>query len=258
MRNHSAPLAPVNRLPPEILAHIFALSLRRCGVHVYRFHDPAAVCVYWRQVALNATDLWSHVDIDADKPDGWTNLFFERAADSPIYAHVDEPVLYSEYDIRPPEMTRKAINLLAPHIQRINTLEIAACNGSCNFLSRVLNVWLDYGSINSSNSLVVHLPPTTPVRLTPNANASDSFEIGISRSQNARKNLHLLGTLHLQNAYFDWSSSVYHGLVELQLRFDDYPGCSISTLQLAKILSASPALATLKLERLEIHQARAQ
>ncbi|KAG8707657.1 hypothetical protein FRC09_001679 [Ceratobasidium sp. 395] len=57
-RNKSTTLTPINTLPPEILAAIFALSKTYC-IHDDKgsFQNFAEVCTYWRHIAFHTADL---------------------------------------------------------------------------------------------------------------------------------------------------------------------------------------------------------
>lgn len=62
-------LAPISSLPPEILAIIFSFlcwqSLGRDSGHNLAPIRLSHVCRHWREIALNQSLLWSHVDFTA-------------------------------------------------------------------------------------------------------------------------------------------------------------------------------------------------
>ncbi|KDQ61995.1 hypothetical protein JAAARDRAFT_190695 [Jaapia argillacea MUCL 33604] len=60
-------LAPIRRLPPEILSKIFTHTLSSGFVHLSIHRLPVLlthVCSYWRQIALSTSTLWSSLIID--------------------------------------------------------------------------------------------------------------------------------------------------------------------------------------------------
>jgi len=83
-------LSPISRLPPEILAAIFALlspsawnkeadhSARICIAHV---------CRWWRETALNYPPLWSHINFTKLTPVGMAEIL-ARAKMTPLHLEV--------------------------------------------------------------------------------------------------------------------------------------------------------------------------
>ena len=65
--------APINRMPPELLTTVFALSRGRCSpgsqLPYWPFQEPRVddlhklpkVCRYWRELALGTPTLWNYV-----------------------------------------------------------------------------------------------------------------------------------------------------------------------------------------------------
>ncbi|KAG8790224.1 hypothetical protein FRC12_012469 [Ceratobasidium sp. 428] len=235
--------APINTLPPEILSYVFTLSRSYCActsTEGIEFHDLAVVCTYWREIALNTTTLWTHIDVGPGTPTYLTKLLLKRTRDVPIHAHVYEPPTSL------PRLEREASGLLAPHAHRVRTVHVESYSFNQTFIRSILNLWL--GHSNNKNileSLVIYQPYFT-VRQNDEGTT-------IARSERAKRTMAALTTLQLQNVSFGWNSVAYHDLVDLRLAFT--PGSvSISILQLVEILSASPALATLRLEYLTIYQ----
>lgn len=75
LRNQSSVLAPVNRLPVELLTRIFTLTTS-CVFSVFVSNRKAnrltigsisSVCSYWRKVVLGANSLWCHIDLTVGK-----------------------------------------------------------------------------------------------------------------------------------------------------------------------------------------------
>ncbi|KAG8690752.1 hypothetical protein FRC08_010428 [Ceratobasidium sp. 394] len=246
MRNQSSTLAPINSLPPEILARVFALSRIDCvrNRENRRCSDSfAGVCAYWRQIALDSTDLWSHIDIGSRTSEGLTRLLLERTKDGPIQMHVYEPNMWT----RPGYGPEKTLQILEPLVRRIHTLEIESYNESRRFISRVLNLWLASGDPSLSGSLIVYRPHGVVI-LAPDDQGQKTIQ---SSSANAKMMLQSLRTLHLQNVKLDWDSGAYHGLVDLRLSFP-CGSTSIPISHLANMLSTNPKLVVLKLGHLRI------
>lgn len=67
---HRAVLAPIRRLPPEILRLVFNFAAEGCAVHYpppQRHSMPwtlGYVCSYWREVMLSLPQPWAELDID--------------------------------------------------------------------------------------------------------------------------------------------------------------------------------------------------
>ncbi|KAJ7496797.1 hypothetical protein FB451DRAFT_1549838 [Mycena latifolia] len=87
-------------VPPEILSHIFSF----CGTEsLASVHDPAcaplvlaAVCRYWRAVALSTRELWTRVLIDGFYPGSklLLEMWFARSGGLPmsVITHIlDQP-----------------------------------------------------------------------------------------------------------------------------------------------------------------------
>ncbi|KAG8758261.1 hypothetical protein FRC12_010058 [Ceratobasidium sp. 428] len=190
--------------------------------------------------------LWAHIDIGPSTPIGLTELLLKRAGDSPIEIHLHEANTCTS---KPASMEKmdQTTSLFSRHLHRICALDIESDACFPDLITHTLNTWLGRSGKNFPQSLIVDFP---------NANSVLSFSDALTAEpENAEEKLHSLTTVHLENVYFDWNSKVYWNLTDLRLIFDCDKGKSpISTLELNKILTASPELEILKLEGLEIRE----
>ena len=107
VRGHSNALAPVNSLPPEMLAAIFRMVVRSCmrppefiePDSIRAIHHPdvkkvdvrpqfrlAHVCRLWRSAALGDASLWSHVDVAY--PEEAVEFLLRSSAGCPLTLYV--------------------------------------------------------------------------------------------------------------------------------------------------------------------------
>ncbi|KAG8703720.1 hypothetical protein FRC09_003982 [Ceratobasidium sp. 395] len=246
--NNSTVLASVNKLPPEILARIFGLSKIYCAHEDgYRINGLAGVCVYWRMIALGTADLWTHVDVSPQIPRRLTELLLGRSKEFPVHVHILDPELEKDPDPNnEPSYEYPAESMmivLESHLRRISTLYINSNGYYGNFIFNVLNVWSNRASTSLLKSLVVD---RSQHRLI------DDLWItrDITTFENIEKMLHGLSTLHLRCTALDWDSSIYSGLLDLQLSFNG--NVWISTRELTNVLTSCPALTTLKIEKVQL------
>ncbi|KAG8710158.1 hypothetical protein FRC08_017541 [Ceratobasidium sp. 394] len=258
MKNDNVTLAPVNTLPSEILAHVLKLSRSYCTCidkGTVKFYDLAAVCTYWRLVALDTPALWSHVDVGPKIPDGLTQLLLERSRNVLVDVHAFEPGLrtIATFQLTTEEEVTRNIRTLIPHLHRVRALHVESYGFHPGFTAAVTNLWLDNGGACPPQSLVIITPHTSLAQIPHDIGTA----LAVSQSENALRVLRLLGTLHLVNIKLGWNSDAYRGLVDLRLIFRaGYT--SIQTSEFSEILSASPALAILVLESLHVHQEEGQ
>ncbi|KAG8710159.1 hypothetical protein FRC08_017542 [Ceratobasidium sp. 394] len=260
MKYGMEPPVLINTLPPEILALVFTLSRSRSCARITKeqveFHDLAAVCTYWRRVALDTPVLWSHVDVGPNTPEGLTQLLLKRSKEVPIDVHAFEPGPPPDYPRTTEEEVDSTIDILVPHMHRVRGLEVESYSFYLEFIIAVTNLWLDNSGVCPPQSLVMRLRHTSlPLRPQLLAGAGPI----ISQSENAQRILRSLDTLHLLSVDFGWNSGVYRDLVDLRLIFwglGYYVG--IYTSEFAEILSACPALAILKLADLDVRQLEGQ
>ncbi|KAG8713205.1 hypothetical protein FRC08_013575 [Ceratobasidium sp. 394] len=253
MTDKPTTLARINTLPPEIFPRIFALAKLYCLHNIFtpyqphQFNNFADVCRYWRQIAIDTTDLWTHIDIGPKTPTSLTQLLLERTRGSPIHIHFYEPAplpgashsTTGPYDVIP---------ILKPYILQVRSLDLDSYAYSTENVGFILNLWLDYGSTTLPRSLFINRPFCTSL-----LSADEEGRPGtrVSQSENSRMVLSSIRTLHLHGAVLPWDSGAYFGLTDLRLEFREFSVC-ISQSQFAGILSASPALTILILSSLTI------
>ncbi|KAG8763550.1 hypothetical protein FRC12_008492 [Ceratobasidium sp. 428] len=248
-RNYSTRLAPVNALPSEILARIFAFSktYNYCIDDGYLRPDSfTSVCVYWRQVALAATHLWTHIDMGPTTPDGLTELLLDRSKDTPIHVHVIESQEISDtgdpYAYTCECIAQGVMSQLESDIYRLRTLEIRSDTVDGEIIPAILDAWSTLDDVGAPASLSVERPYSKRTLVVPAQGET---------SDNLEKLLLAFTSLHMDSVHFDWASNAYHGLIDLRLSFYRY--VHISTPQLFDILSSCPGLHTLKLRNLIVN-----
>ncbi|KAF9255504.1 hypothetical protein L218DRAFT_334140 [Marasmius fiardii PR-910] len=68
MKSYRSLLSPIHRLPPEILANVFAYSSRPMEILQFGVIPDVVllsmVCVRWREVVLSTPSLWSNIQMD--------------------------------------------------------------------------------------------------------------------------------------------------------------------------------------------------
>ncbi|KAG8769713.1 hypothetical protein FRC12_004791 [Ceratobasidium sp. 428] len=242
LRNKSETLAPINMLPPEILLQVFALCVPTCcrtGKPValsYKFVDT---CAYWRQLALDTSYFWTHIDVGPNVPQKLNKLMLERAKTHPLHLHVtDVATSIMPYDPDP------LFETLKPIIHRVHTLQIYGYDGT--FFARAIKLWLEHGDKHLAKFLWIF-------QFTPLSNDFQGDLPLINTSEHGEEVLLSLRTLDLFDVRFNWSSNAYRGLVDLRLMFIHSGALgTISSLELVHILMASPMLAVLKLEGLQV------
>ncbi|KAJ1307671.1 hypothetical protein OPQ81_001764 [Rhizoctonia solani] len=87
VRNHSPTIAPINALPPEVLARIFCMlhpcNFKNCSsldITVPMYPDTLAqVCSRWRRIAIGSCALWSHIDLSLSSDKNLSQRLLSRA-----------------------------------------------------------------------------------------------------------------------------------------------------------------------------------
>ncbi|KAG9120801.1 hypothetical protein FRC07_003561 [Ceratobasidium sp. 392] len=246
-RNNLVTLTPANALPPEILARIFTLSRTMCLCDDrFNINNTAGVCTYWRRTAVDMTNMWTHVDVGPGISKDLVELLLRRSKNLPIHVHVIEPEKDNYVD-DPGEgactrMMEDIMIMLEPHVHRVCTLKIKSTSKYDNLIPVALDLWSNHSSIHSLRSLLVDRPESL--------NLVSIQKEGEAASQSLQWTLLALDTLYLVDTVFHWDSKAYCGLVDIRLDFNY--GVSIHMSQLSSILSACPALATLKFAYLNV------
>lgn len=120
-------LAPILRLPPEIMSQIFRSWHDQCLPRpLLRVSDQrrelhwtsvTLICKKWNTIALNCSHLWGL--ITTARPLRWNEMLLIRSRDSPITVNMDFRGLDSPYMCN-------FLELIMPHTARINALQMSA------------------------------------------------------------------------------------------------------------------------------------
>ena len=102
-------LAPINRLPPEILALI--ATFRESEKDLM---NATAVCKYWHRTLVSAPNLWNNIVCGRDVTSPHVHMYLERSGSVPIVAQIHA----------------RASRLLSPHTERISRLTMSVDNPS--------------------------------------------------------------------------------------------------------------------------------
>ena len=128
-------LAPIRKLPPEILCQIFiehgVANLIRPESSAVPGLKLASVCSYWRSVAFHTTELWSNINVGREEEGEWrpfhvslvkTLLELSRTSLLSITLDFREDILDPRHD---PSLTRtppSCLPLLCEHADRWQSL----------------------------------------------------------------------------------------------------------------------------------------
>ncbi|KAG8705986.1 hypothetical protein FRC11_008636, partial [Ceratobasidium sp. 423] len=243
-RNYAFNIAPINRLPTEILARIFHMArdaLPRSPDHI------ALVCSRWRTIALGSASLWSRVDFHPSMCKSFF-LSLDRAQD-----HVSQSgeMLLDIHISGAPEESKEGYydgpmeglcRLAAP---RMRSLDIDLDEFRIDGLRG-----RQYSAIDS---LFSHCSPGLLTKITTYSKYFGFFSSGLTapaagwvmnltvEPPHLETILSSVTVMDLAGLYPPWTSRAYHGLVELRLV--SYSGDdSIPEWQLINILKASPGL----------------
>ncbi|KAF8262418.1 hypothetical protein EI94DRAFT_1556689, partial [Lactarius quietus] len=193
-------LAPVSSLPAEVISAIFSL-LRLPGSpplggkpdHHLSWLHVTHVCHQWREVALNLSIFWSHIDFSTVSLAGATEML-SRARTAPLYLEARAPIFRGDG-------TRYSVfqNELQTHISRVRHLSITAESFR---LRRTLEGFtspapaLEYLSLSRPTvpKLRVSVPDTLFDATTPR-----------------------LSSLELRNCNISWTSALLKGLKSLKI-----------------------------------------
>ncbi|KAG8717483.1 hypothetical protein FRC08_007368, partial [Ceratobasidium sp. 394] len=155
----------INKIPVEILIHIFHISIDQAQPILLGHNDDlpniyqrtttlVSVCYWWRRVALDSPTLWSLVPLigrDYERENPLVGLWLERGGDVPLHIILCQQRNES-ITIAP---------MLSAHARRFRTLNIVA--DSWEAISAMLACWLDHGIPGSLTELSTamrggHLP----------------------------------------------------------------------------------------------------
>ncbi|KAG9106284.1 hypothetical protein FRC07_008888 [Ceratobasidium sp. 392] len=238
-------------LPPELLIYIFTLANDCCLYDLplsnnYRRTEPTlftSICTYWRQLALDAGALWSHIDLSLDqqtKDRSTARALFlrERARGTPLHLHVCQVKDTDGHDLA-------AVNRFLLHsANRTRSLDVSLAAPLYELYHTTL-ICVDTGCVSGSmKSWKLHNKNNFELLGVDTNNRSRQDKTPPNYIQDAR--LLSLTALDISGVFIEWNSVAYHGL--LDLRIEGLPEAKCPTIaQLAAVLEASPRLRILKL-----------
>ncbi|KAG8691958.1 hypothetical protein FRC09_011494 [Ceratobasidium sp. 395] len=249
LRNKSGRLTRINILPPEILTYVFRLSTIHCVRDKEAkgcYNALAGVDIYWRELALNTPELWTHIDISPDTATrslyDAARLRLERSNGEPIHFHVYEPK--QKFGHTPEVEIFRLRDFISPFASRISTLDVETVNPSQFFIQSAIRACIE-GGFSALKDLRVSVP-----------DSSHSVYLHVREpvGKKARNHAISLRTLHLRNALFDLNgtSAIYRGLADFRLQGSGSAHIHIHLPQLANLFTQSPGLVTVKLSGIAV------
>ncbi|QRV93210.1 F-box-like protein [Ceratobasidium sp. AG-Ba] len=248
LRNRSGRLTRINVLPPEVLRQIFLLSTIQCVRNIRAkglYNTLSQVDMYWRQVALNTPELWTHVDVSPATP---TRSFYElsrvvleRSREEMVHLHVYEPRKSSFGGPTPDVEIHTLKTFLAPFITRVASLNLETETSSTYLVHSVMRLWGKIGT-----GMIQHLSVSLPTD-----GHSYYLDIPSGRRTQGVSSTHLR-TLHVKNISLNWDSVACQNLVDLRLHGPGDLASRMDFKMLAMMLAASPRLRVLKLYEKDI------
>ncbi|KAF5325440.1 hypothetical protein D9619_010043 [Psilocybe cf. subviscida] len=225
-------LAPVSRLPDEILLYIF-LVLRDLYFHPEtKWQMVTHICRHWRHVAIGSPALWTRLDMP---PPALIPLMLERSRSAPLDVHLQAP---------DPTDSITTLTTILLEIKRIRTLRFSTVPDSFLDVAHDILAGLDQdweASLLESLSIGIFSrgePYTTPVKL-----AMDVF-----------RPTHRLRKLRLSGGCYSWGMLPLPNLTHLEL----YGKClgAVSGAQFMEALRPMQKLERLSMnwEQINIHQ----
>ncbi|KAG8966806.1 hypothetical protein FRC03_011329 [Tulasnella sp. 419] len=277
-RNMSVTLAPINRLPPEILSYVIVIGQRQEEEEVKEYEarfeaegvaedeldeeetpkelidyakrkeDEASfailfswVCSKWRKVAISTATLWSNIDFRGGPPYEYAQEYIRRSKASVLSVFIDSRHETSE--ISDPENLDKALELLSTEVPRVKSLVVILPT-----LQEVMKVLKTFSQ--SPNP-----PPLEQLQLTtdedPDGSVIDGGELA-AKPLYYKQLMEGIRHIELDNVYLPWNSTTFGNLSSLRLANLSNDEITPSVDQLHSILTWSPGLETLVLENLEI------
>ncbi|KAG8715361.1 hypothetical protein FRC09_016674 [Ceratobasidium sp. 395] len=256
LRNKSTTLVRINILPSELLTRVFELlchSYDKLSEMDQLSRSPwALACVntYWRQLTVNNSYLWARIHMPTWSERGgkpheqmWKRLTYART--SPLNAIVDIDEMPVNHIF-----AQETENLFVESAPRLRSLiYYSPGHGFTSYLpSDFLSYWIQHGTPgNGYHMKLLSYSPAVPgdlrLNIQPSLVPMEQIEAFLASIQ----------YLALHHHYVGWSSTLYHGLIELDLSFEpsfvQFPTAS----EFAAILSASPGLRALKLHGFGLH-----
>lgn len=258
LRNRSLRLIPINRLPNEVLAHIFVLGVKAEEEARLRAEEEddadelddevtaekddspflkavTLVCRHWRDLALRTGALWTYINFTSDRPITIAKVQtrLERSRHSLLDVNVDFNAVSLNEDI-PEEVDA----ILRAHAHRCASLSIFS--RKISDLPRVLSCFADSELPLSLKSLsLIDLDGDGSPRTTSGA-AEGPLNVA----------LHAIRRLCLHGVGLpSWSSPAFTNLIYLKLALILDPFYQPTIAQFMAVLHSSPHLDTLFLEK---------
>ncbi|KAG8713346.1 hypothetical protein FRC09_018815 [Ceratobasidium sp. 395] len=276
-RNSSQLIAPINNLPPEILAMIFSLAVRLWinedyqhaeSYEISHVSELSGVCRLWRRLVLQCHTFWSELHLSLTGPLSNAHyeraeLWAERSQNAPLTIGAREGRVQeddNEFSLGEPlwddlEISR-AVTFLSPLMPRVRALKIYTKKRPADkFICTLLSCWIQHGTIGMAKELEIRVNADLPELKLPEISPGVPDDKSLD-PQTLRSFLDSLQEIHLQHVAINWGHLTYSGLTEIRIEFAFESGWFPSQRDIANLLVANPELQLLILYGLRVRRQR--
>lgn len=227
LRTYRNTMVPINKLPLEILSHIFTYGTGLRSL-------PATVCSHWRAISLQCPSLWRDLIRPYHSHPEWTALLLERSKNAPIRLDLHRVWPLSDSN------KMASLELVLGHASQVEELRII-------------------GELESFSHYLLSFKDPTPLLEDLSLELDSGFRGDASSSMvpdSFFPSTPRLRYLSLINCVVRWDGPIFQNLIELRIirmpwmsnQGSDGLDVRFSAAQLLAILETNPTLQTLQLE----------
>ncbi|KAL5631917.1 hypothetical protein ACGC1H_000070 [Rhizoctonia solani] len=249
MLNDVSSIAPINRLPLELLSKIFLVLASSFPTHNYPFHSFAhfavelsSVCTHWKQAANSTSALWNSVDFmrqgQSLKELRYISLCLERSHNAPLHMRIGK----MNFECSLPAINVELSTLIRSSAPRLRSLAIAFWR--FGLAKEILGTLDALGASYTLHELALYAASGDKLLFADsNFLPQDSLD----------RILSALRYLYLDSVSLNWNTAYVscRNLVELQLielPMNGYP----TALRLVQLLQGNKGLRSIKFARFEL------
>ncbi|KAF5325098.1 hypothetical protein D9619_010013 [Psilocybe cf. subviscida] len=223
-------LAPVSKLPDEILRHIFLIFRDSTDLHPKSWHQVTHICQSWRHVAVGSPSLWTCLH---NTPHAFALLMLKRSQKAPL------EISFSLYSFES-KLIGSTLTTILHEIERIESITLLGI--SPDLMDTVQTTLANLGR---EASLLEHIMVTLSGSILGQEPASVKFALDVFRAT------HRLRELLVSGMKYDWSILPLPNLSFLNM--DGEAIGEISGAQFTNTLRQMPRLETLYINWNLIH-----